>query len=311
MVSPSRRRDAVKYLLGRHPVSERRACKLVGQYRSTQRYVPVPGDLETRLTARMNELAAEYPRWGYRRIWQLLRQEGFAVNKKRVERLWRLEGHKVPAQKKRHGQKAVGGRAGSTWNLQAVGPNDIWSYDFVAARTEDGLPLRILNIVDEYTRRCMASVADRHIGSGRVAEVLAELFACHGRPGAMRSDNGREFISENLGGWLQVQGVDRIFIEKGSPQQNAYVERFNGSMRDELLNGELFWSVLEARVLIAEWVNRYNTIRPHRGLAMKTPQAFYESLNEGSRSRSLPSGQLDQSTPRSIGASSVDPNRSL
>ena len=283
MVSPSRRRDAVTYLCRRHRVSERRACRLVGQHRSTNRYRPAPAEFELRLVARMNELADCYPRWGYRRIWQLLRQEGFAVNKKRVERLWRLEGHKVPAQKRNHGQKAVGGVAGSTWSLQATRPNEIWSYDFVAARTEDGQALRILNVVDEYTRRCLVSHVDRHIGSGRVADVLADAFKRHAAPRLIRSDNGREFIADNLRVWLQSQGVGQLFIEKGSPQQNAYVERFNGSMRDELLNGELFRSVLEARVLVAEFVQRYNTIRPHRGLGMQTPQAFYESLPEGSR----------------------------
>jgi transposase InsO family protein len=264
-------------------VSERRACRLVGQHRSTNRYRRQPAEFELRLVARMNELAATYPRWGYRRIWQLLRQEGFAVNKKRVERLWRLEGHKVPAQRKSQGQKAVGSVAGSTWSLQASRPNEIWSYDFVASRTEDGRALRILNVVDEYTRRCLVSHADRHIGSGRVAEVLADAFKRHGAPGLLRSDNGREFIADNLKAWLEGQGVGQLFIEKGSPQQNAYVERFNDSMRDELLNGELFRSLLEARVLLAEWVERYNTIRPHRGLGMETPQAFYDSLAEGSR----------------------------
>jgi transposase InsO family protein len=283
MVSPSRRRDAVTYLLGRHPVSERRACKLVGQYRSTQRYAAQPATLELQLVARMNELAAVYPRYGYRRIWALLRAEGFTVNRKRIERLWRLEGHKVPAQKARHGQKAVGGRSGSTWNLQAERPNEIWSYDFVASRTEDGQSLRILNVVDEFTRRCLACRVERSIGARDVIEVLDGLFAEHGRPRRLRSDNGREFIAQSLAQWLKAQRVEQVFIEKGSPQQNAYVERFNGSMRDEKLNGELFRSVLEARVVLAEWVSIYNTIRPHRGLGMTTPQAFYESVRKGSR----------------------------
>lgn len=283
MVSPSRRRDAIKYLLGRHPVSERRACQLVGQHRSTQRYAAVPATLELQLVARMNELAAQYPRYGYRRIWALLRSEGFAVNKKRVERLWRLEGHKVPPTKGKHGQKAIGGRAGSTWNLQATRPNEIWSYDFVAARTDDGLPLRILNVVDEFTRRCLGCHVDRNVGAGQIAEILAGLFERHGRPRLIRSDNGREFIAASLKAWLEVQGVGQVFIEKGSPQQNAYVERFNGSMRDEKLNGELFRSVLEARVVLAEWVQEYNERRPHRGLQMQTPQQFYESVREGSQ----------------------------
>jgi transposase InsO family protein len=272
----------VRYLLGRHPVSERRACKLVGQYRSTQRYLPLPAEFELRLVGRMNALAAEYPRWGYRRVWSLLRAEGFAVNKKRVERLWRLEGHKVPAQRRRHGQKAAGGKAGAAWNLQADRPNAIWSWDFVASRTEDGQPLRILNVVDEYTRRCLACRVGRSIGSADLIEVLGEVFVRHGRPGAIRSDNGREFIAASLADWLRARGVGQIFIEKGAPQQNAYVERFNGSMRDEKLNGELFRSVLEAKVVLGEWVDIYNTIRPHRGLGMKTPQAFYESLTAGS-----------------------------
>lgn len=264
-------------------MSERRACKLVDQYRSTQRYAPVPAEFELRLVARMNELAAEYPRWGYRRVWALLRTEGFMVNKKRVERLWRLEGHKVPAARKNRGQKAVGGKAGSTWNLQAEAPNAIWSWDFVASRTEDGQSLRILNVVDEFTRRCLGCRVDRSIGSEDLISELAVLFERHGRPGAIRSDNGREFISARLGDWLTDRGVSQIFIEKGAPQQNAYVERFNGSMRDEKLNGELFRSVLEARVVLHDWVEEFNTIRPHRGLGMKTPAAFYESLPEGSR----------------------------
>jgi putative transposase len=283
MVSPSRRRDAVRYLLKRHPVSERRACKLVGQYRSTQRYSGVPSDLELRLVKRMNELAVQYPRWGYRMVWRLLRTEGFEVNVKRVQRLWRLEGHNVPAQRKTRGQKAVGGRTGATWNLQADRPNAIWSWDFVASRTEDGLALRVLNVVDEFTRRCLACRVDRSIGSGDLINELVGLFERHGRPGAIRSDNGREFIATNLRDWLTAQGVAQIFIEKGAPQQNAYVERFNGSMRNEKLNGELFRSVLEARVVLGEWVEVYNTIRPHRGLGMTTPAAFYESLREGSR----------------------------
>jgi transposase InsO family protein len=283
MVSPSRRRDAVTYLCRRHPVSERRACQLLDQHRSTQRYVPEPPLLEQRLVERMNELAERHPRYGYRRIWALLRSEGFMINRKRIERLWRLEGHKVPAQRKSHGQKALGGPGGSTWALQAAKANDVWSYDFVAARTEDGLPLRILNVVDEYTRRCVGCRVERSIGARDIISELEELFERHGKPRLLRSDNGREFIAETLADWLKDQGVTQVFIEKASPQQNAYVERFNGSMRDELLNGEFFRSVLEARVVINEWIDGYNTIRPHRGLGYKTPAEFYATLSDGSR----------------------------
>jgi putative transposase len=282
MVSPSRRRDAVTYLCRRHRVSERRACRLVGQHRSTNRYRAVAPELELRLVRRMNELAALYPRYGYRRIWALLRAEGLVVNRKRVERLWRLEGHKVPTARKSTGQKARGSAAGSSWALQADGPNDVWSYDFVAAVTDDGSPLRILNVVDEFTRRCLGCHVARSIGARDVATVLEELFAKHGRPRLLRSDNGREFIAQSLADWLRGEGVEQLFIAKGMPQQNAFVERFNGTMRDERLNGETFRSVHEARVVLAEFVNEYNTLRPHRGLGMRTPAAFYESLRAGS-----------------------------
>jgi transposase InsO family protein len=284
MVSPSRRRDAVTYLCRRHPISERRACQLVGQHRSTQRYLPAPPELELALVKRMNELAARHPRYGYRRIWALLRAEGFEINHKRIERLWRLEGHRVPARKARNsGQKAVGSGAQASWNLVAAGPDDVWSYDFVASRTEDGAALRILNVVDEYTRRCVACRVDRSIGAGDLIEELEHAFKRHGKPRLLRSDNGREFIAASLAEWLGRHGVGQAFIENGRPQQNAFVERFNGTMRDEVLNGESFHSVLEARVVLGGWIVEYNTRRPHRGLGFKTPAAFYESLKAGSR----------------------------
>ena len=272
----------MRYLRGRHRVSERRACRLVGQHRSTNRYrAQVPG-FELRLVERMNELAELHPRYGYRRIWALLRSEGWAVNRKRIERLWRAEGHRVPPQRRASGKKAQGGAAGAAWNLPATRPNDVWSYDFVVARTHKGTPVRILNVVDEYTRRALGSRVERSIGTREVIEELAGLFARHGTPRIIRSDNGREFIASSLADWLQSQGVRQAFIEKGRPQQNPYVERFNGTMRDELLNGESIHSVLEARVLVAGFIDEYNNLRPHRGLGMQTPQAFYESTRVGS-----------------------------
>jgi putative transposase len=236
------------------------------------------------LVTRMNAIAERHPRYGYRRVWQLLRSEGFAVNRKRIERLWRLEGHRVPPRKAQNtGQKARGNAGGSTWAIQAQAPNDVWSYDFVSARTEHGLPLRILNVIDEYTRRCLVSHVDRNIGARDITEQLEALFARHGRPRLLRSDNGREFIAASLAEWLKAQRVGQVFIEKVSPQQNAYVERFNGTMRDEVLNGETFRSVLEARVVISQWTTVYNEIRPHRGLGYKTPAAFYAMVCEGSQ----------------------------
>jgi putative transposase len=281
MVSPSRRRDAVAYLRRRHPVSERRACRVVGQHRSTNRYRAIQPAFERRLVARMNELAARHPRYGYRRIWALLRGEGFEVNRKRIERLWRLEGHRVPPQRRRHGQKAVGSAQNAPWNLAAQKRNDVWSYDFVADRTTDGGALRILNVVDEHTRVALGAKVARSIGTRDVMVFLEELFEAHGAPKLIRSDNGREFISETLAEWLAEQGVGQAFIEKGMPQQNAFVERFNGTMRDEVLNGESFHSVLEARVVIADWLLEYNELRPHRGLGMQTPKAFSEASRVG------------------------------
>jgi putative transposase len=272
-----RRRAAVAHLMHRFSVSERRACRVVGQHRSTQRYEIRPGELELKLVVRMNALAARHPRYGYRRIWALLRQEGFEVNHKRVRRLWAAEGHKVPPAKRSSGQRARGSGAGAAWNLPAAAPNDVWSYDFLDARSSSGGQIRVLNVVDEFTRRCLGCHVARSIGSREVARFLEQLFSTHGRPKRLRSDNGREFISETLGHWLSEQDVAPVFIEYGSPWQNPFVERFNRTMRDEVLNGESFHNVLEARVVLSRWAQEYNRLRPHRGLGMKTPQAFFEA----------------------------------
>lgn len=274
----------MRFLVKRRRVSERRACTVVGQHRSTQRYERVAPEYELKLVARMNELAASQPRWGYRRVWSVLRSEGWRVNRKRIERLWRLEGHRVPPRRTMaSGKKAQGDASQAVWNLPATKPNDVWSYDFMGERTRDGGSLRILNVVDEYTRVALGAKVDRSIGASDVKAHLCELFARHGKPRVLRSDNGREFIAATLGEWLEEQGVARAFIEKGSPQQNAFVERFNGTMRDEVLNGEEFESVLEARVVISAWIDHYNTERPHRGLGMMTPAAYAKAWKAGSK----------------------------
>lgn len=284
MVSPARRRDAVTYLQRRHRVSERRACALVGQHRSTQRYRKLPPDFELRLVARMNALADRHPRYGYRRIWALLRHEGWAVNRKRIERLWRLEGHRVPPRRmKDSGGRAPGTADNSAWMLPATSPNDVWSYDFTTARTRNGSPVRILNTVDEYTRLALGCRVAPSIGARDVRRELEALFRRHGKPRMIRSDNGREFVAASLVSWLTEQGVACAFIEKGRPQQNAFVERFNGTMRDETLNGEEFNNVLEARVVLEAWVEEYNERRPHRGLGMKTPRQFAAEWKKDSK----------------------------
>jgi transposase InsO family protein len=265
----------VAFLVRRHKVCERRACEVIGQHRSTQRYVPVPGDFEQRLVKSMRQLAEAHPRYGYRRVHALLVAEGWNVNVKRIHRLWVLEQLKVPPRKaKDSGKRAQGADTNSAWALPAIRPNHVWSYDFVAARTDDGGPLRILNVVDEYTRQCKGTHVARSIGAAQVKRCLDKLFALHGKPAIIRSDNGREFISETVTGWLAHHGVTAAFIAKASPQQNCYVERFNGTMRDELLNGELFHTLLEARVVITNWVDSYNASHPHRSLGMMSPDAF-------------------------------------
>ena len=284
------------HLVRRYRVSERRACRLVGQHRSTQRYEPLPDDFEARLVKEIDRLAEAHPRWGYRQIYGLLVEAGWAVNRKRIERLWRLEGHRVPPAKKKSGKKACGGAENAIWNLPALYPGHIWSFDFKTGHTVDGAPFRILNVVDECTRVCTESYVARSIGARRVQHVLERVFATHGKPKYLRSDNGREFIAAELGAWLAAQGVASAFVEKGSPQQNAFVERFNGTMRREVLAVEEFDNVLEARVVIAAWRDEYNTVRPHRGLRGKTPARFAaeaRKLDAAARKRQTVGGRKE------------------
>jgi transposase InsO family protein len=230
----------------------------------------------------MNALADLHPRYGYRRIWALLRSEGWQINRKRIERLWRLEGHRVPARRaKDSGQRARGDATNAPWNLPATRPNHVWSYDFVTTRTRKGTSIRILNVVDEFTRLALGCRVAPSIGARDVANELQELFRVHGRPQIIRSDNGREFVAASLLDFLAAHKVRPVFIEKGRPQQNAFVERFNGTMRDEKLNGEEFDSALEAKVVLQAWIREYNQVRPHRGLGMKTPRQFADEWKKG------------------------------
>jgi putative transposase len=282
MVSPARRRAAVVYLVRRHGISERRACRPLGQHRSTQRYRALVPLEEAALVRAMNARAAAHPRWGYRAVWTLLREEGWRVNRKRIERLWRLEGHRLP-QRPRHGKRAQGSAENSSRNRPALSVNHTWSYDFLSAVTRRSGPVRILNVVDEFSRRSLGSCVSRSIGAAAVIRHLTKLFQTHGHPQAIRSDNGREFIATSVVSWLAAYGVQPVFIEKASPQQNPFVERFNGTMRRDLLDVEEFDSVLEARVLVDAWNHEYNTQRPHRGLGFMTPLAFARSHNVAAR----------------------------
>ncbi len=217
----------------------------------------------------MIELATAYGRYGYRRVTALLHREGWRVNHKRVERLWRREGLKVPQKQPKRGRLWL--NDGSCLRLRAEYPNHVWSYDFVFDRTHDGRPLRMLTIVDEYTRECLAIEVERKLGSNDVLDRLADLFVNRRTPDYIRSDNGPEFTTHAVRRWLARVGVRTLFIEPGSPWENGYVESFNGKLRDEFLNGELFYTLTEGKILTEKWRRMYNEIRPHSSLGYRPP----------------------------------------
>jgi len=249
--------------------SQRRACNVLGQPRSTQRYERIIPDDEELLVARMIELATQYGRYGYRRIAAMLRKEGWVVNDKRIERLWRREGLKVPAKQPK--RKRLWLNDGSCIRLRPEYPNHVWSYDFVHDRTSNGRVIRILTIIDEYTRFCPALEVARRWNHKTVMEVLADLFLAYGVPTYMRSDNGGEFTAKDARTWLARLDVKTLFIEPGSPWENGYNESFNGKLRDECLNGEIFDTLAEARAVLAQWRREYNHVRPHSSLGYRPP----------------------------------------
>ena len=249
--------------------SERRACKVLGQPRSTQRYRPRVADDEERLVKRLVELATQYGRYGYRRITALLRREGWRVNHKRVERLWRREGLKVPRRQPK--RRRLWLNDGSCVRRRPEYRDHVWSYDFAMARTHDGRALKMLTVMDEYTRECLAIDVARRIRSDDVLSRLTSLFVYRGAPGYIRSDNGAEFTAKAVREWLGRIGVRTLYIEPGSPWENGYIESFIGKMRDELLNLEIFDTLLEAKVLVERWRQEYNRFRPHSSLGYRPP----------------------------------------
>ena len=251
------------------PVSERRVCAALGQHRSTQRKAPRGFDDEEALIADIIELARQYGRYGYRKIAALLRDAGWLVNDKRVERIWRCEGLKVPAKQPKKGRLWLGD--GSCIRLRPDHRDHVWSYDFVEDRTHDGRKFRTLNVVDEFTRESLAIRVARKLNSTDVIDVLSDLFILRGVPGHIRSDNGPEFIAQAVQDWIQAVGAKTAYIAPGSPWENGYVESFNARFRDELLNGEIFYSLREAKVIIESWRRHYNTVRPHGSIGYKPP----------------------------------------
>ena len=251
-------------------VSERRACKVLGQARATQRRTLSPPSDENQLTDDIIALATRYGRYGYRRITALLNNEhGWRVNHKRVERIWRKEGLKVPQKQPRRGRLWL--NDGSCIRLRPEHKDHVWSYDFMIDRTANGKAFKILNIIDEYTRECLAILVARKIKSQDVIDLLFHLFLFHGIPGHIRSDNGPEFTARAVRKWLARVGVKTLFIEPGSPWENGYIESFNGKLRDELLNREIFTTLEEAKILIEQWRKEYNQVRPHSSLGYQPP----------------------------------------
>ncbi len=250
-------------------VSERRACQVLGQPRSTQRYRVRLANDEAIVTAAIVALARQYGRYGYRTIWAMLRQLGWHVNHKRVERIWRREGLKVPRKQPKRGRLWL--NDGSIVRLRPCWKHHVWAYDFVQARTHDGRAFRMLTVIDEYSRECLAILVARRLRSDDVLHLLTDLFVEHGTPDHIRSDNGSEFTATEVRKWLAKVGVKTLFITPGSPWENGYNESFNGRLRYEVLNGEIFHSLREAQVVIESWRRYYNTVRPHSSLGYKPP----------------------------------------
>lgn len=270
MVSPSRKRRAAKHLVVEKQSSVRAACRSMDLQRSSYYYEAKDSSFVQRLKERIEEVCLKNPRYGHRRITAVLKREGWRVNKKRIQRFMRREGLKVTMKSKR--RKRIGISTSERKKAQYKG--HVWSWDFLHDRTEDGRQLRFLTIVDEYTRECFAIRAGRSLGSTEVIGELRSLMATCGAPEHIRSDNGSEFISAAIKSWLSASSIGTIYIEPGSPWENPYIESFNGKLRDECLNREIFTSVLEARVIVEDWRREYNENRPHSSLGYVPPAEF-------------------------------------
>lgn len=273
MVTPNRRRVIVDDLMGVFGVSQRRACRVVGQHRSVQRHLPQPTpDDETVIREWLRAFARRRPRWGWRRAHTGLANAGYKVNKKRVHRLWRDEGLQVPVKRRKKRLVGIGANVGA---MSPIVPNALWALDFQFDHTIDGRQVKMLNVIDEFTRECLAIIVDHSLGADRVVATLARIAAQRGQaPAFVRFDNGPEFVAHAVADWCHENHVGAVFIDPGSPWQNAWIESFNGRLRDELLNLWQFDSLLEAQVLIEDWRIDYNINRPHSALNQSTPDQY-------------------------------------
>jgi putative transposase len=277
MVTPDRRRRAVIVLQERFGVSQRRACQVVGQHRSTQRRParPMPAE-EEKLRRELRRFARRHPRLGWRKAHDVLRREGWTVNHKRTQRLWREEGLRRPPP--RRNKKRRPGTSDGTL-LRAEAPNHVWALDFQFDETADQRRLKMLNIVDEHTREALVMEVDRSMGADQVVAVIERLVRERGAPQHLRMDNGPELIAWALRDWCRLTGTGTVYIEPGSPWENPWIESFNGRARDELLNINEFGSLTEARVVIEDWRTEYNTWRPHSSLGGLTPAEYAAQCN--------------------------------
>jgi transposase InsO family protein len=266
----------VVVLVDRFGVSQRRACRVVGQHRSTQRLVARPRlDEEQKLRRRLREIARRHPRWGWKTAHSILRREGWTMNKKRTRRLWRDEGLRRPAPCKRKRTRSPSGE-----RFRAERPNDVWALDFQFDETADRRRLKILNLVDEYTREALAMRVGRTCDADQVVAVIDGLVAQRGAPAHLRMDNGPELIAWALRDWCRLAGTGTVYIEPGSPWENPFIESFNGRVRDEHLNIEEFATLLEAQALTEAWRIEYNTYRPHSSLGGLTPVEYAEQCKQ-------------------------------
>ncbi len=269
--------EVIRSRLGPNQASQRRLCRVLGQSRSTQRYRRRKPDDDRRLIEELRRWCEWQPRFGSERVHRMLMGTGWRVNFKRVHRLWKQEHLQVPG-KQRKRRRLPGHSANGCVRHKALHRNHVWSYDFLVDRTEDGRQLKLLVVIDEFTRECLAAEVGRTFTARDVMLTLQYLFAVRGAPQHVRSDNGPEFIAKELQRWLERAAVNTLYIQKASPWENGYVESFNGKLRDELLNRELFLSVPEARYVLDEWRAEYNHRRPHGSLGWQTPAAYAANL---------------------------------
>ncbi len=270
MVGPKAKRQAVGHLIQKKSASERMACFVIAFSRSTYRRQPQRASMDQRLRTELNRLSRAHPRYGFRRIWGLLRADGWQVNHKKIQRLWREEGLKVTVKAKK--KKRLG--TSTLFQKRSEYPLHVWSWDFVHDVCQDGRGIKILGVVDEFTRQCVVLSAGRSFRAQDVIGEMSKAMIRYGKPELIRSDNGSEFIAHAIANYLTEQEVGTSYIEPGSPWQNPYIESFNSRLRDECLNRELFSGLLEAQVILADWREDYNASRPHSSLGYKSPNLF-------------------------------------